>query len=286
MRSRPFTTRLAAGKRGATSMRPTSTGCSLRNPAPYWRSGSAQVWWRSDCATGGERWWGSTCPGRCWCGRRAASARRSHGGDAQGLPVRTDGVRYAVAVWVIHDVADPDQLLREAARVIQTGGKLIASDIQVHDRSDSIGRILGELTDRLHVTTLGSSPRVYGGRRSSNGRRPMASRGMSSGSSGPGRATGLRARLHSKTGPGLPCGALTTATTRPSWARPSLRWNPYPKRDNPARLVGVRGTDPEVWLTQPATVPAMVVTGARSRPDVRGWVGSLVPRQPIHGEPE
>ncbi len=80
-------------------------------------------------------------------------------GDAQRLPVRTAGVRYAVAVWVIHDVADPDELLREAARVIQTGGRLIVSDMQVHDRDDPIGRILGELTDRLHTHGAGVHPR-------------------------------------------------------------------------------------------------------------------------------
>ncbi len=80
-------------------------------------------------------------------------------GDAQRLPVRTAGVRYAVAVWVIHDVADPDALLREAARVIQTGGRLIVSDMQVHDRDNPIGRILGELTDRLHTHGTGVLPR-------------------------------------------------------------------------------------------------------------------------------
>ena len=84
-------------------------------------------------------------------------------GDAQILPVRTAGVRYAVAVWVIHDVADPDQLLTEAARVIQTGGKLIVSDIQVHDRDDSIGRILGEMTERLHAHHTSVQPRGFRG---------------------------------------------------------------------------------------------------------------------------
>ncbi len=80
-------------------------------------------------------------------------------GDAQRLPLRTAGVRYAVAVWVIHDVAEPDQLLREAARVIHTGGTLIVSDIQIHDRGDPIGRILGELTDRLQDHRASVQPR-------------------------------------------------------------------------------------------------------------------------------
>lgn len=80
-------------------------------------------------------------------------------GDAQRLPLRTAGVRYAVAVWVIHDVDDPDQLLREAARVIHTGGALIVSDIQIHDREDPIGRILGELTDRLQAHHASVQPR-------------------------------------------------------------------------------------------------------------------------------
>jgi ubiquinone/menaquinone biosynthesis C-methylase UbiE len=71
--------------------------------------------------------------------------------DAQRLPVRTAGVRYAIAVWVIHDVADPERLLEEAARAVQPGGKLIVSDVQVPHRDDPIGRILGEFTDRLHA---------------------------------------------------------------------------------------------------------------------------------------
>ncbi|MDQ6698164.1 MAG: methyltransferase domain-containing protein [Actinomycetota bacterium] len=72
-------------------------------------------------------------------------------GDAQCLPVRTAGVRHAVAVWVIHDVADPERLLGEAARVIEPGGNLVVSDMQIPHRGDPIGRILGELTDRLHA---------------------------------------------------------------------------------------------------------------------------------------
>jgi ubiquinone/menaquinone biosynthesis C-methylase UbiE len=80
-------------------------------------------------------------------------------GDALRLPVRTAGVDHAVAIWVIHDVADPDLLLKEAARVVRPGGKFIVSDIQVHHRDDPIGRILGELTDRLHAHHAGVQPR-------------------------------------------------------------------------------------------------------------------------------
>jgi SAM-dependent methyltransferase len=80
-------------------------------------------------------------------------------GDAQQLPVRTGGIDHAVAVWVIHDVADPDRLLQEAARVVRLGGKLVVSDIQVHDGDNPIGRILGEMTDRLHAHHAGVQPR-------------------------------------------------------------------------------------------------------------------------------
>lgn len=80
-------------------------------------------------------------------------------GDALCLPVRTAGVRHAVAVWVIHDVADPEQLLHEAARVLRPGGTLVVSDIQVPHREDPIGRILGELTDRLHAHHASVQPR-------------------------------------------------------------------------------------------------------------------------------
>jgi SAM-dependent methyltransferase len=60
---------------------------------------------------------------------------------------------------VIHDVADPERLLEEAARAIQPGGKLVVSDLQVAHRDDPIGRILGELTDRLHAHHASVQPR-------------------------------------------------------------------------------------------------------------------------------
>jgi SAM-dependent methyltransferase len=52
-----------------------------------------------------------------------------------------------------------DQLLQEAARVIDTGGTFIVSDMQIHDRDDPVGRILGELTDRLHAHHAHIQPR-------------------------------------------------------------------------------------------------------------------------------
>jgi len=79
-------------------------------------------------------------------------------GDALRLPVRTAGVDHAVAIWVIHDVADPDRLLQEASRVVRPGGNLVVSDLQVPVRDDPIGRILGELIDRLHAQHAGVQP--------------------------------------------------------------------------------------------------------------------------------
>jgi SAM-dependent methyltransferase len=80
-------------------------------------------------------------------------------GDAMRLPVQTAGVDHAFAVWVIHDVADPDRLLEEAARVIRLGGRLVVSDIQVPHRDNPIGKILGELDDRLHADHAHVQPR-------------------------------------------------------------------------------------------------------------------------------
>lgn len=80
-------------------------------------------------------------------------------GDAQRLPVRTAGVRHTVAVWVIHDVADPERLLAEAARVTQPGGDLVVSDVQIPRRDNPIGRILAELTARLQAHHADVQPR-------------------------------------------------------------------------------------------------------------------------------
>ena len=151
-------------------------------------------------------------------------------GDAQLLPLRTAGVRYAVAVWVIHDVADPDQLLREAARVIHTGGTLIVSDIQIHDRETRLGGSSASSPTVCRTTAPASSLGVYGARRFSTGPLPTASSGRSSESSEPGRATRAMSSTPSATGLGPPCDALTTTTMRGSPAPRSPPWKPCPKK--------------------------------------------------------
>ena len=80
-------------------------------------------------------------------------------GNALRLPIRDSAVRHAVAVWVIHDVADPDGLLSEAARVLEPGGTFVVSDIQIPDWDSPLGRILGEMNDRLHADHPGVQPR-------------------------------------------------------------------------------------------------------------------------------
>lgn len=88
-------------------------------------------------------------------GRLGPSVAR---GDAQRLPVRSAGVDHALAVWVIHDVADEKLLFAEAARVVRPGGLFVVSDIQVSNREDPTGRIMAELTDRLHAHHPGARP--------------------------------------------------------------------------------------------------------------------------------
>ena len=108
--------------------------------------------------------------------------------------------------------------------------------MQVHDRDDPIGRILGEMTDRLHAHDTGVLPRGFEAWRSLTGRRPTAlweSHPSRAGLAEPPRlrVDSIRKRAWSA------LDALTTTTTRGSLARHLRAESAAPTSDDPARLV-------------------------------------------------
>jgi ArsR family transcriptional regulator len=71
-----------------------------------------------------------------------AARRRLHGvgnvelrrGELEALPVDDDRLDAATLVLVLHHVPEPERALAEVARVLRTGGRLIAVDMLPHDR--------------------------------------------------------------------------------------------------------------------------------------------------------
>lgn len=54
-------------------------------------------------------------------------------GEAECLPVEDEAVDYAMANMYLHHVEDPLLAIKEMARVIKTGGKLVITDLDEHN---------------------------------------------------------------------------------------------------------------------------------------------------------
>ncbi|MFD5325735.1 class I SAM-dependent methyltransferase [Streptomyces sp. NPDC127092] len=70
-------------------------------------------------------------------------------GDAGRLPVRTASVTQAVSTWLLHAGPDPRAVFAEVARVLRPGGRYLVIPARGMRPTDDIGRIVGELEDRL-----------------------------------------------------------------------------------------------------------------------------------------
>ncbi len=70
--------------------------------------------------------------------RRLASADNVEfrQGDLERLPLDDDACDLAVTSLVLHHVPKPDVVLREVARILRPGGRLIIVDMREHDRDD------------------------------------------------------------------------------------------------------------------------------------------------------
>jgi ArsR family transcriptional regulator len=55
-------------------------------------------------------------------------------GDLEALPVADAALDAATLMLVLHHVADPDKALREAARTLKPGGRVLIVDMLPHDR--------------------------------------------------------------------------------------------------------------------------------------------------------
>jgi ArsR family transcriptional regulator len=99
-------------------------------------------------------------------------------GDLEALPIQEGELDGAAIVLVLHHVAQPGVALREAARVLKPGGRLVVVDMLPHAHEEykqqmghvwlgfSEARIAAELAgagfDRVHVHVLPAEPGVKG----------------------------------------------------------------------------------------------------------------------------
>jgi ArsR family transcriptional regulator len=99
-------------------------------------------------------------------------------GRLQALPIEDGGLDAAVSCLVLHHVADPPAVLREAARVLRPAGRLLVIDMQRHDRQEYqqqmghewLGFEAAQLTDwltdagfgQVRVRPLPPAPQVKG----------------------------------------------------------------------------------------------------------------------------
>lgn len=79
--------------------------------------------------------------------------------DAMTMSIATASVAHAVSVWVVHSVADPILVFREAARVIRPEGRYIVCATQNPAPDDRVGMMIAEMGVRVDARRGASRPR-------------------------------------------------------------------------------------------------------------------------------
>jgi ubiquinone/menaquinone biosynthesis C-methylase UbiE len=75
------------------------------------------------------------------------------------MVLATASVAHAVSVWVVHSVANPILLFREAARVIRPDGRYIVCATQNPASDDRVGMIIAEMSVRVDARRGAARPR-------------------------------------------------------------------------------------------------------------------------------
>jgi ubiquinone/menaquinone biosynthesis C-methylase UbiE len=79
--------------------------------------------------------------------------------DAQRMAIATGSIAQAVSLWVVHSVADPVELFKEAARVLRPGGRYVVCSTQRSAPDDVVGQIMVEMGERIDVARKAVRPR-------------------------------------------------------------------------------------------------------------------------------
>jgi ubiquinone/menaquinone biosynthesis C-methylase UbiE len=79
--------------------------------------------------------------------------------DALRMSIATASVAHAVSVWVVHAVGNPEQLFREAARVLKPEGRYIVCATQRPAPDDEIGNVMTKMGVRVDKLRGATRPR-------------------------------------------------------------------------------------------------------------------------------
>ncbi len=79
--------------------------------------------------------------------------------DAMTMALAPASVAHAVSVWVLHSVAEPVRVFREAVRVIRPGGSYVVCATQHPSPDDRVGMIIEEMGARADARREAERPR-------------------------------------------------------------------------------------------------------------------------------
>ena len=89
----------------------------------------------------GEEVYDEMIESRIWPGAKALAERRGmkniswKRGDMENLPLEDGSMDIALLSQALHHAADPNAALREAARILKPGGRLLILDLRPHDET-------------------------------------------------------------------------------------------------------------------------------------------------------